>query len=160
VRVAILVASDRAASNERPDATGPALTASAGALPADVIACEVVPDEAGAIREALVRFADDLAADVVLVAGGTGLGPRDVTPEATRAVIEREAPGIAEAIRARGLETTPFAMLSRAVAGVRGRTLIVDLPGSPAGAVQALSFVSDVLPHAVHVMHGGGHAEP
>jgi len=155
LRVAIVVASDRSASGERADATGPALAEAAGALPAEVIGLEVVPDERDRIAGAIIRLADSEAADIVFVAGGTGLGPRDVTPEATRAVVDREAPGIAEAIRSRGLAVTPRAMLSRAVAGVRGRTLVVDLPGSPKGAVESLSFVRDALAHAVEIIRGG-----
>jgi len=154
---AILIPSDRAASGERPDETGPALAEALRALPAEVVAVEVVPDDAGAIGGAIVRFADELGVDIVLAAGGTGLGPRDVTPEATRNVIEREVPGIAEAIRAGGLSVTPHAMLSRGIAGVRGRTLVVDLPGSPKGAVESLGFVADALPHAVKMIAGGGH---
>jgi len=155
MRVALVIPSDRAASGVRPDATGPALAEALRAWPAEVIACEVVPDEKDAIRGRIVRFADELGADLVLVAGGTGLGPRDVTPEATREAIEREVPGIAETIRAKGLTCTPNAILSRAVAGVRGRTLVIDLPGSPRGAVESLSFVAASIPHAVEILHGG-----
>ena len=155
MRVAILIASDRSASGERADATGPALEEAVRKLPAEVLVREVVPDEREAISGKLVHFCDKPGADIVLVAGGTGLGPRDVTPEATRDVIDREVPGIAEAIRARSLEITPHAMLSRAVAGVRGTTLIVNLPGSPRGAVESLGFVAEALPHAVEIIHGG-----
>ncbi len=155
LRVAILIPSDRASSGERPDATGPALEEAAKKLPAEVVAREVVPDEREVIAGKLVRVADELKADIVLVAGGTGLGPRDVTPEATRDVIDREVPGIVEAIRAKSLAITPRAMLSRAVAGVRGMTLIVNLPGSPKGAVESLSFAAAALPHAVEIIHGG-----
>ena len=155
LRVAILIPSDRSASGERPDGTGPALEAAARKLPAELVAREVVPDEREVIAKKLIHYCDELGADIVLTAGGTGLGPRDVTPEATREVIDREVPGIAEAIRAKGLEITPHAMLSRAVAGVRGTTLIVNLPGSPRGAVESLGFVAEALPHAVEIIHGG-----
>lgn len=157
LRIAVLVPSDRAASGERADATGPALAEAARALPAEVVAVQVVPDERVEIAAKIAEFADVMHADVVLVAGGTGLGPRDFTPEATRDAIDREAPGIAELIRSRGLEATPRACLSRAVAGVRGRTLVIDLPGSPKGAVESLGFVAGILPHAAAMLRGGGH---
>lgn len=155
LRVAILIPSDRSASGERSDGTGPALEAAARKLPAESVAREVVPDEREVIAKRLIHYCDELGVDIVLVAGGTGLGPRDVTPEATREVIDREVPGIVEAIRARSLAITPHAMLSRAVAGVRGGTLIVNLPGSPKGAVESLGFVADALPHAVDIIRGG-----
>jgi molybdenum cofactor synthesis domain-containing protein len=153
--VGIVVPSDRASSGARPDATGPALEEALRSWPAEVVSREVVPDDRETIARAVRRLADDLDCELVLVAGGTGLGPRDVTPEATRDVVSREVPGIAEAMRMRGLGVTPRAMLSRAVAGVRGRTLVVDLPGSPKGAVESLSFVREALPHAVEIIRGG-----
>ncbi|MHC4252476.1 MAG: MogA/MoaB family molybdenum cofactor biosynthesis protein [Planctomycetota bacterium] len=157
LRVAIVIPSDRAHSGERPDATGPALAEAARALLADVLSVDVVPDERVEIAAKIAEAADRAGADVVFVAGGTGLGPRDVTPEATMDAVDREAPGIAELIRSRSLEVTPRACLSRAVAGVRGTTLVIDLPGSPRGAVESLGFVAEVLPHAVAMLRGGGH---
>ncbi|MHC5055098.1 MAG: MogA/MoaB family molybdenum cofactor biosynthesis protein [Planctomycetota bacterium] len=157
LRVAIIVPSDRAHSGARPDATGPALAEAVRALPAEVVSVEVVPDERVEIAAKIAEAADRAGADVVLVAGGTGLGPRDVTPEATMDAVDREAPGIAELIRARSLEVTPRACLSRAAAGVRGTTLVIDLPGSPKGAVESLGFVTEILPHAVAMLRGGGH---
>ena len=114
----------------------------------------VVPDEKEEIETALIYLCDDVKADIVFTTGGTGFAPRDITPEATKAVIEKEAPGIAEAIRMKSLAITPKAMLSRATAGVRKNTLILNLPGSPKAVKEALSFVLPVLPHAVEVLSG------
>jgi molybdenum cofactor synthesis domain-containing protein len=113
---------------------------------------QVMPDEIEAIRTTLVEWSDSAGLDVILTTGGTGFSPRDVTPEATRAVIDRDAPGLAEAMRFASLQKTPHAMLSRATAGLRGRTLIVNLPGSPKGAVENLAVILPVLPHAVELL--------
>lgn len=155
MKVAIVVASDRASSGEREDGTGPALQKAARGLGFDVAAVAVEPDDMDALAARIVEFADVLKADVVLTAGGTGLGPRDVTPEATRRVVDREVPGIAEVMRARSLEVTPNAMLSRAAAGTRGKTLIINLPGSPKAAVECLGFIAPALSHAVETLRGG-----
>jgi molybdenum cofactor synthesis domain-containing protein len=112
----------------------------------------ILPDDESAIRAALTEWADSGDVDVILTTGGTGFAPRDITPEATRAVIERDAPGLAEAMRAESLKKTPHAMLSRAVAGIRGRTLIINLPGSPKGAVENLQVVLPVLNHAAQLL--------
>lgn len=114
----------------------------------------IVPDEKEEIEKALIYLCDEVKADIVFTTGGTGFAPRDVTPEATMAVIERNAPGIAEAIRMKSMEITPKAMLSRAVSGIRKQTLIINLPGSPKAVKEALSFVLPVLPHAVEVLSG------
>jgi molybdenum cofactor synthesis domain-containing protein len=153
VRVAILTISDRSARGERPDASGPAIEQFAtGRLHAQVVRAEVVPDEREAISAALAAWCDEDAADIVFTTGGTGFAPRDVTPEATRAVIEREAPGLAEAMRQASLAVTAHAMLSRAVCGIRGRTLIVNLPGSPKAVVENLQTIAPALPHAVQLL--------
>ncbi|MBI3909537.1 MAG: MogA/MoaB family molybdenum cofactor biosynthesis protein [Armatimonadetes bacterium] len=153
--VAILTVSDGVSRGEREDQSGATIQAM---LPvhAQVVDRRVVPDERPAI-EAVLREWSGRGIDFVVTTGGTGLGPRDVTPEATRAVLDREVAGMAEAMRAAGLAKTPLAMLSRAVVGARGRTLIVNLPGSPKGVREGLEVILPVVEHAIHMMHGGGH---
>ncbi len=153
IRFGILTLSDRSSRGERADASGPALANLIQAEGWSVTKQALLPDELSAIRDLLVSWADSGDLDVILTTGGTGFSPRDVTPEATRAVIEREAPGIAEAMRAASLKITPHAMLSRVVAGIRGKILIINLPGSPKGAVENLQVVMSVLPHAVQLLH-------
>jgi molybdenum cofactor synthesis domain-containing protein len=119
-----------------------------------VVKQSILPDEEAAIREILTTWADSGEMDIILTTGGTGFSPRDVTPEATRAIIERETPGLAEAMRAASLRITPHAMLSRIVTGIRRKTLIINLPGSPKGAVENLRVVVPVLPHAVQLLQG------
>lgn len=152
IRFGILTLSDRSARGERADASGPALADLIQAEGWSLAKQEVLPDEQSAIRELLVAWAESGELDVILTTGGTGFSPRDVTPEATRAVIEREAPGLAEAMRAASLKITSHAMLSRVVAGIRKKTLIINLPGSPKGAVENLRVVIPVLPHAVELL--------
>lgn len=119
---------------------------------------DVVPDEQAVIRERLLEWADSVGLDLVLTTGGTGFASRDVTPEATNEVIERDAPGFAEAMRASSLQVTPHAMLSRAKAGIRGRTLIINLPGSPKGALENLRVVLPAIPHAIELLQGAAAA--
>jgi molybdenum cofactor synthesis domain-containing protein len=154
LRVAVLVASDRAARGEREDRSGPALVAWLAERGAAVAAPVVVPDEADLIAARLGAWADAGEHDLVLTCGGTGLSPRDVTPEATLAVVERTVPGLAEEMRRRSLASSPHALLSRAVAGVRRRCLVLNLPGSPRGAVENLAAVWAALPHAVGKIQG------
>jgi molybdenum cofactor synthesis domain-containing protein len=150
-RVAIITVSDRSSSGQREDLSGPAIEEALDAAVFDVARRDIVPDERERIAGVLRECVDgDIA--LVLTTGGTGLAQRDVTPEATLDVIERRADGLAEAMRARSLETTRFAMLSRAVAGVARRTLIVNLPGSPKGARECLTVILPVLPHALKVL--------
>ena len=152
MKAAILTVSDRASRGEREDASGKAITEALGDI--EIAARQVVPDEKGAIAEALARLVDDVGADLVLTTGGTGIAPRDVTPEATREVIDFEIPGLAEMMRVRSFEITPHAMLSRAVAGARGRSLVVNLPGSPKGARECLEIIMPAIPHAIELLRG------
>ena len=152
IRFGILTLSDRSAIGERADASGPALADIIRDQGWSVTKQAILPDDESAIRAALIEWADSGAVDVILTSGGTGFAPRDITPEATRAIIEREAPGLAETMRAESLKKTPHAMLSRAVAGIRKRTLIINLPGSPKGAVENLQTILPVLPHAVQLL--------
>ena len=152
IRFGILTLSDRSARGERADASGPALADLIRAENWSVAEQAILPDNESAIRSKLIEWADSGRFDVILTTGGTGFALRDVTPEATRAVIQRDAPGLAETMRAESLKKTPHAMLSRAVAGIRGQTLIVNLPGSPKGAMENLQIVLTVLPHAVQLM--------
>lgn len=159
LRIAILTVSDRSARGERPDASGPALAEAVQAQGWQVTHQAVLPDELAGLREQLIKWADAGDCDIILTTGGTGFSPRDITPEATLAVIERQAPGLAEAMRLASLQTTPHAMLSRAVAGIRKRTLILNLPGSPKGALENLQVVLPVLPHAVQLLGEDPRAE-
>ena len=152
IRFGILTLSDRSSRGERADSSGPALARLIQAEGWFIAKQSLLPDDESAIRQILIEWADGGEVDVVLTTGGTGFSPRDVTPEATRAVIEREAPGLAEAMRAASLKITPHAMLSRVAAGIRKRTLILNLPGSPKGAVENLQVVVPVLPHAVQLL--------
>jgi molybdenum cofactor synthesis domain-containing protein len=155
--IGILTVSDRVSAGEMEDRGGVALTERLTGEPVDVRRRAVVPDEVEEIVRVLQTWSDQDGLDVVLTTGGTGLSPRDVTPEATVQVCGRLVPGMAEAMRQRGLEKTPHAMLSRAVVGLRGATVIVNLPGSPTGALENLEVVLPVLEHAVHTLHGGKH---
>ncbi|MFH1523685.1 MAG: MogA/MoaB family molybdenum cofactor biosynthesis protein [Chloroflexota bacterium] len=152
IRFGILTVSDRSARGERPDLSGPALVEFVTAAGWTVVRTAIVADDLTALQETLIAWADGDQLDLILTTGGTGFAPRDVTPEATRTVIEREAPGLAEAMRAESLKVTPHAMLSRAVAGIRGKTLIINLPGSPKAAVENLQVVVPVLAHAVELL--------
>jgi molybdenum cofactor synthesis domain-containing protein len=152
IRFGILTLSDRSARGERADAAGPALANLIQAEGWLVVNQSLLPDDDSSIRRILISWADSGAMDVILTTGGTGFSPRDVTPESTRAVIDREAPGLAEAMRAASLKVTPHAMLSRIVTGIRKKTLIVNLPGSPKGAVENLQVITAVLPHAVQLL--------
>ena len=152
IRFGILTLSDRSSRGERADSSGPALARLIEAQGWSVTKQSILPDEVSAIRDILIHWVDSAEVDVILTTGGTGFSPRDVTPEATRAVIEREAPGLAEAMRAASLKITPHAMLSRVVAGIRKKTLIINLPGSPKGAVENLQVVIPVLSHEVQLL--------
>ena len=152
IRFGILTLSDRSSRGERADASGPALARLIEDESWSIVKQSILPDEETAIRDLLISWADSGEVDVIVTTGGTGFSPRDVTPEATRAVIQREVPGMAEAMRAASLKVTPHAMLSRIVTGIRGKTLIINLPGSPKGAVENLQVVIPVLPHAIQLL--------
>ncbi|MBT9140095.1 MAG: Molybdopterin adenylyltransferase [Dehalococcoidia bacterium] len=153
-RVAILTASDKGARGERQDESGLVIREMVEAVGGSVVIYEVVPDEFNVLRDKLVAYTDDLQLHLVLTTGGTGLSPRDNTPDATLAVIEKQVPGIAEAMRAYGLQKTPHAMLSRAVCGTRNGTLIVNLPGSPRAVRENLGVILPAIPHALDVLCG------
>ena len=157
MRVAVLTISDSVARAEREDLSGPAVVAFCRGLGWEIVSTLRVSDDLAGIREQLRELADSGRLDLVLTTGGTGIGPRDNAPEATQAIADRIIPGIAEEMRRKGLEKTPTAVLSRAVAASRGKTLIVNLPGSPKGATQSIEAVAHLLPHAVHVLHGARH---
>ncbi len=153
IRFSILVASDQGSAGQREDRSGPAIAALLAGSGAELLESRVVPDERPLIAATLIQMCDR-GADLILTSGGTGFSPRDVTPEATLDVIERQVPGIPEAMRAKSLAITPRAMLSRAVAGIRGRTLIINLPGSPKAVRECLEVVLPVLEHAIAILTG------
>lgn len=154
MRVGILTVSDRGARGEREDTSGPAIGAMLTGKGAEVVVTDVVPDDRQEIAATLRWWCDERHLDLIVTTGGTGLALRDITPEATLDIADRVVPGIAEAMRAEGMRHTPRAMLSRAVAVVRGRTLIVNLPGSEKGARESLGAIVDVLPHAIELLQG------
>jgi molybdenum cofactor synthesis domain-containing protein len=154
IRVAVLTVSDGVAAGRREDTSGGAAAEWVERCGWSLLERAVVPDETGDIAARLTRWADSGELELILTLGGTGLGPRDVTPEATSSILERPAPGIAEALRAAGMRGTPYAMLSRGLAGVRGRTLIVNLPGSERAVGEGLEVLERVVPHAVDLLAG------
>ena len=152
--VGILTISDKGSRGEREDVSGEVLREELSKMDASVVRYEIVPDERRIISGKLIEWADSASIDLIVTTGGTGLSPRDVTPEATLAVIDKTVPGLAEAMRAEGLKKTPMAMLSRATAGVRKKTLIVNLPGSPKGAKESLEAILPAIPHALEIIRG------
>jgi molybdenum cofactor synthesis domain-containing protein len=159
IRFSVLTVSDRSARGEREDLAGPALVKQIEAAGHTLVHTSVVADEASDISRMLILWCDAGETDIILTTGGTGFAPRDITPEATMAIIQRPALGIAEAARAFSLQLTPHAMLSRNTAGIRGRTLIINLPGSPKAAREILEYLLPVLPHAVELLEDNPQAE-
>ncbi len=159
IRIGILTVSDRSFRGERDDASGPVLVEMAKKQDWGVVETLIVPDELGVLRDTLILWADSGDMDIILTTGGTGFSPRDITPEATRSIVDKLAPGLTEAMRAESLKVTPHAMLSRSVAGIRGRALIVNLPGSPKAARENLDVVLPVLEHAVQLLREDEGAE-
>jgi molybdopterin adenylyltransferase len=157
VRVCILTVSDSVAAGRVEDRSGARVAERCRELGWAVESSAVRADDRPAIEEFLKSVADAHSADILLTTGGTGLGPRDVTPEATEAVVERLIPGFPERMRAAGAQKAPRSWLSRAAAGIRGNTIIINLPGSPTGAVESLDTIADLLPHAIAVLHGARH---
>lgn len=157
MRVSVLTVSDSVAAGKNEDRSGPAVTARCRELGWDVVASAVLADDRVAIEKFLSETSDSGAADLILTTGGTGVGPRDVTPEATVAAAERLIPGFAEHMRAMGMQKTRRSLLSRGAAAIRRSTIIINLPGSPRGAVESLDAVADLLPHAIDVLHGARH---
>ena len=159
IRVGVLTVSDRSSRGERPDDSGPALEEAIIGQGWQVIRRAILPDDMESLKEGLSSWADSGEMDVILTTGGTGFSPRDVTPEATQAIIERSTPGLVEAMRAESMRVTSHAMLSRATAGIRKNTLIVNLPGSPKGAIENLRVILSVIPHAVQLLREDPAAE-
>lgn len=165
LRFAVLTISDRSARGERPDSSGPVLVGLIKAQGWEVVRTEILPDDLGLLQASLTAWVERGDLDIILTTGGTGFAPRDITPEATRGVIDREAPGLAEAMRSASGAKSPHAMLSRAVAGIRGKVLIINLPGNPKAAAENLQVVLPALEHAVQLLQDdpeaeAGHQEP
>jgi len=153
-KAGIITISDKGSRGEREDLSGPEIKRLLLQLPADIIAYTVIPDEEALITETIIDFADGKQCDLIITTGGTGLSPRDVTPEATRKVLNKEIPGMAEAMRLASLKKTPFGMLSRGLAGARGKALIINLPGSPKAVRENLAELLPVVPHAIEKLQG------
>jgi len=154
MKAAVLTLSDRSARGERNDLSGPALLEWLKERQVEIVRSDVIPDEASQISAKLVEWADAGDVDLILTTGGTGVSPRDVTPEATHAILDRDIPGFGELMRLRSLEKTPMACLSRAVAGIRRETLIINLPGSPKAAIENIEAVWAAIPHAIKKIQG------
>ena len=154
IQAGVVTVSDKAAAGERKDTSGPLLAGLLHNIGVRVVKQDVVPDEPDKIKQALTDLTDTLGVDLVITTGGTGLTPRDVTPEATRDLIEREVPGLAEMLRFEGFNQTPRAVLSRGVAGIRRKTLIINLPGSPKAVREGMDALTPLLPHAVQMLRG------
>lgn len=156
-KAAVLTISDRCSRGEREDVSGKVIQELIRGIAFEVVQYEVIPDESELIRKKLIDYSDNLKADLILTTGGTGFSPRDVTPEATRVVLDKEVPGIPEVIRLESLKFSRRAMLSRAICGLRGRTLIINLPGSAKAVRESLGIILDTLVHAIDMIYGKDH---
>lgn len=156
-RAAVLTVSDRCSRQEREDLSGKVIIDLIKGIDGQIIKYDIVPDELDLIKDKLLSYCDDLKVDFVFTTGGTGLGPRDLTPEATEEVAEKNIPGISELIRLEGLKKTRNAMLSRGVSAIRKNSIIINLPGSPKGAKESLEAIMDIIPHAFEMLKGAGH---
>ena len=154
INAVVITASDACARGEREDSSGKTLVQLLTNLGAEIVATKILSDDLDPLAQSLIDFADRGDVNLIITTGGTGLGPRDNTPEATQRIIEREAPGIAEAIRAESIKATPMAMLSRGTCGVRSGTLIINLPGSPKAVTETFAVIAPVLPHALDLLAG------
>ena len=154
IRASVIIVSDKGYAGVREDASGPLLADHLREMGAEVVGLEIIPDEQDQIERVLTHLADEDRLDLVITSGGTGPAPRDATPEATLAVIEREVPGLAEVLRFEGYRKTPMAVISRGVAGIRGGTLIVNLPGSPKAVREGMETLAPILPHAIKMLRG------
>ena len=154
IRAAVITVSDKGYAGEREDVSGPTLVEALVGMGATVVERTIVPDEEEQIIAAMTSYADNLRVDLIVSTGGTGAAPRDRTPEATRQVIDREMPGIAEMLRWEGCKKTPLAVLSRGIAGLRGKCLIINLPGSPRAVREGMDILAPILPHAIQMMRG------
>ena len=154
MKAGVLTISDKGSKNERKDESGPIVSELLLSIGAAVANYEIIPDEKDVIEQKLIEYSDKINLDIIVTTGGTGVSPRDLTPDATLAVLDREIPGFAEAMRMESFKKTPHALISRAVAGVRGNTLIINLPGSPKGAKENLEVVLKSIPHTVSKLQG------
>ena len=158
MKIAIITVSDRCSDGKRDDRSGPLIRQMVENM-GEVIEYEIIPDEKASISQAIKEAVDELKADIVLTTGGTGLSFRDVTPEATSEVVEKEIPGFAELMRQKGFKITPMAVLSRAIAGIRGRSLVINLPGSPKAVGECLDIILPLVSHALDMIEGKGHED-
>lgn len=157
IEIAVLTSSDRCSRGESEDASGKLISELVKTIGGRTAAYDIVPDEIPAIKEKLLHYCDTLKVNLVITTGGTGFSGRDVTPEATAQVIEKNIPGLPELMRAEGLKKTKKAVLSRGIAGIRGNTIIINLPGSPKAVKESLEAVLDLIPHSLEMLKGGGH---
>lgn len=154
IRAAVITVSDKGAAGLREDLSGPLLQEMLRQMGAEIVHYSIIPDEADQIRGLLTRLADEQGVELIVTTGGTGPAPRDVTPEATLQVIEREMPGLAEVLRMEGYRKTPLAVISRGVAGIRGQTLIINLPGNPRAVREGMEVLNPILPHTLQMLRG------